>query len=130
MTRRSINSAQKMLVSLLGVMGTISIAFPALSQQQRIDSIDSTPNHSVNQPNRINTNTSSFDGRVQGGNRNYPYGSKVFDNGTISTPNRGSVYPSSTIRHGDGTTSYYYRDGSRITVDPTKISPSGTPIRK
>lgn len=55
---------------------------------------------------------------------------KVFDNGTISTPSGGPIYPSSTIRHNDGTTSYYYRDGSRITVDPTKISPSGTPIRK
>ena len=73
---------------------------------------------------------SIFDGRVWGGNRDYPDGSKVFDNTRISTSSGSLLYPSLTIHHSDGTTSYYYRDGLRITVDPTKISPCGTPIRK
>ena len=127
---KSIVDRGQILISLMGVLGvTFSIALPALSQQ-RINSANSNSINPINLLNRTNTNNPSFDGRVRGGNRDYPYGSKVFDNGTISTPNGGPVYPSSTIRHGDGTTSYYYRDGSRITIDPTQISPSGTPIRK
>jgi hypothetical protein len=129
MTKPSINYAQKMSLGVVGIWGAMAIALPALSQQQ-VKPANSNFIDSIKPTNRSDSNTPNFDGRVRGGNRDYPYGSKVFDNGRISTPNNGSVYPSSTIRHGDGTTSYYYRDGSRITVDPTKISPSGTPIRK
>lgn len=130
MTKPSNNCAQITLVSLVGVWGAIAIALPALSQQQQMKPANSNFIDSIKPTNRSDSNTPNFDGRVRGGNREYPFGSKVFDNGTISTPNSDPVYPSSTIRHGDGTTSYYYRDGSRITVDPSKISPSGTPIRK
>jgi len=124
------NYAQKISIGVVGIWGAIAIALPALSQQQQMKPANSNFIDSIKPTNRSDSNTSNFDGRVRGGNRDYPYGSKVFDNGTISTPNNGPVYPSSTIRHGDGTTSYYYRDGSRITVDPTQISPSGTLIRK
>jgi hypothetical protein len=130
MTKPSNNYAQKMSIGVVGIWGAMAIALPALSQQQQINLPNSNSINPINPINRINPKISNFDGRVRSDNRGYPYGSKVFENGRISTSNNDSVYPSSTIRHGDGTTSYYYRDGSRITVNSTKISPSGTPIRK
>ncbi len=60
---------------------------------------------------------------------NYPNSSRIYTNGAIRSPRGQVASPAATIRHSDGSTSFYYRDGTRITVDRTTISPVGTPLR-
>ncbi|MBW4488800.1 MAG: hypothetical protein KME12_13520 [Trichocoleus desertorum ATA4-8-CV12] len=60
---------------------------------------------------------------------NYPNSSRIYSNGAIRSTRGQVASPAATIKHGDGSTSFYYRDGTRITVDKTTISPVGTPLR-
>ncbi len=107
----------------MGILGISSlIAFPAFSQQNSVNPANPT---TIN-PSR---NRTTQNGRLIGGNGSYPQGSRINPNGTISTPRGNRTSPSVTIKNGDGSTSYYYRDGSRITVDST-IAPTGTLIRR
>jgi hypothetical protein len=57
---------------------------------------------------------------------NYPYGTRIYNNGTIVTPQGQVGYPASTVTNGNGSTTYYYQDGSRITTRGPAIAPSGT----
>ena len=56
----------------------------------------------------------------------YPTGSQIFRDGSIVTPNSGTVYPTNIIRNGDGSTSYYYSNGTKINVQGNTINPSGS----
>ncbi|GEM_PF-4636506 len=59
----------------------------------------------------------------------YPYGSQLYSNGTVQTSNGRVVPPSATVNHGDGTTSYYYSNGSRIDTYNNSIPPTGIYMR-
>lgn len=61
-----------------------------------------------------------------GNSLNYPAGTRIYPSGTI-VPVRGKVqFPSNTIRHGDGSTTFYYPNGTRVTTPGKTIAPSGT----
>lgn len=120
MSKPFINHVKKTLTSFVGVLGISSlIALPAFSQSNPVN------------PNTVNTNRSNFtqNGKLPGGDVTYPYGSRIDSSGVISTPRSGNTIPTVRVNHGDGSTSYYYRDGSRITIDRNSIPPIGKPIR-
>jgi hypothetical protein len=56
----------------------------------------------------------------------YPSGSRVYSNGRISLPNGGNLYPNVAVPRGDGSTTYYYPNGTRITIPKKGINPVGT----
>ena len=121
MSKPFINHVKKILTSFVGVLGISSlIALPAFSQ--------SNP---ANLTNTVNTSRSNLtqNGKLPGGNVTYPYGSRIDSSGIISTPRGERAIPSVRVNHGDGSTSYYYRDGSQITIDSNNIPPIGKPIR-
>lgn len=60
----------------------------------------------------------------------YPYGSRVYGNGTVQKPNGQVVSPASTITHNDGSTTFYYPDGSHINTNGSRIPSFGTPITR
>ena len=124
MPKPLIKHVKKTLASFVGILGISSlIAFPVFSQQNPVNPANPT---SIN-PSRSRT---TQNGRLIGSNDNYPQGSRINPNGIISTPRGNRTSPSVTIKNGDGSTSYYYRDGSRITVCSTTIAPTGTLIRR
>ncbi len=57
---------------------------------------------------------------------NYPYGSKFYQSGTIITPSGQRIVPTVTVPRGDGSTTYYYSDGSSITVNRKVVQPTGS----
>ena len=126
---------KNILTSFVGVLGISSlIVFPAAAQQlgtNRVNPIQPVaPIYPVNPTNRINNPIPpAQNGAVLGERGNYPYGSRLEQNGTISTPQGGTTVPNVTINRGDGSTSYYYRNGSRINIKRTTIPPTGTVIR-
>lgn len=110
---------KKILISWVGIVVMSSlITSPAFSQQNPANT--KNPGISVN---RINPSRSSNirNGRLLGGNDTYPQGSRINANGIISTPRGQRTIPSVRIKHGDGSTSYYYRDGSHITINGTTV---------
>lgn len=124
MPKPLIKHVKKPLTSFVGILAISSLSvFPAFSQQNPVN-----PAH----PTTINPSPSGTtqNGRLIGGNDTYPQGSRIHTNGMISTPRGNRISPSVTIKNGDGSTSYYYRDGSRITVDSSKVAPTGTLIRR
>lgn len=121
MSKPQFNHIKNTLTGLLGMWGVICLtALPAFAQANRT--------YPASQANTSSGNNSQ---NVQpiGGNATYPYGSRISPNGRISSPRGNITVPSVTINHGNGSTSYYYRDGSRITVEPKKIPSTGTLIR-
>ncbi|MEC4814117.1 MAG: hypothetical protein SAK29_12710 [Scytonema sp. PMC 1069.18] len=58
----------------------------------------------------------------------YPAGTRIYENGRISTPG-GSIHPSTTINNGNGFTTYYYPNGTQVKVRNSKIGPGGTNLR-
>lgn len=72
------------------------------------------------------TNPSASNG--MGNSLNYPTGTRILPNGTISAPN-GITYPSVTVPRGDGTTTYYYPNGTNITIQSNQTNPTGTYLR-
>jgi hypothetical protein len=56
---------------------------------------------------------------------NYPSGTRIYSNGSINIPNQKIIYPSVTINNGDGSSTYYYSNGTRITTPKNAVSPSG-----
>ena len=120
MSNPFIKSVNKTLASFFGVLAiSCLVALPAFSQQ-----------NPINSANRVNTSRSGTNqnGRLIGGNDTYPRGSRISSNGIISNLRGQRTIPSVSIKHGDGSTSYYYRNGSRITID-TAVPPTGTLIR-
>ena len=60
---------------------------------------------------------------------NYPNSARIYSNGAIRSPRGQVASPAATVKHGDGSTSFYYPDGTRIRVEKKTINPIGTPIR-
>jgi hypothetical protein len=117
----------KILTSWLGVFSISSlIAFPAYCQPNpiRLDS-----------PNLGGTTKDSPPIRVTPGMRNrdgtdtYPYGLRISGSGFISTPRGEVTLPSVRINNGNGSTTYYYPNGSSVTIDGSKVPPTGTLLR-
>ncbi|WP_017314362.1 hypothetical protein [Mastigocladopsis repens] len=70
---------------------------------------------------------SSSTSSPSGGNiLNYPSGTRIYPNGVIDPPRRRAIYPATTVKNGDGSTTYYYRNGTRMTTDSNTVSPGGT----
>lgn len=99
-------------------------------QQEPQQNPPSQPSMQTNPASQVNTSCcgTTVTGRLSGSNVSYPQGSRIKANGIISTPRGQRNIPSVSIKHGDGSTSYYYRNGSRITIDGT-VPPTGTLIR-
>ena len=121
MSKPLIKYVKRILTSFVGVLGISSlIAIPAFSQ--------SNP---ANPSSRVNTSrigTTRKETLIRGTDT-YPYGSRINRDGTISVPTGERTIPSVSVKRGDGSTSYYYPDGSRITVERSTIHPTGTLIR-
>ncbi|WP_169222273.1 hypothetical protein [Brasilonema sp. UFV-L1] len=65
-----------------------------------------------------------------GNTPNYPYGTRINQqNGVINIPNGSKIYPATTINNGDGSTTYYYRNGTRIQTNSNIVSPNGALLR-
>jgi hypothetical protein len=60
---------------------------------------------------------------------NYPYGTRVYSDGAVQTPRGDRLTPAAVIPHGDGSTTYYYSNGTHLTVNENTINPLGTPLR-
>ena len=121
MSKPLINQVKKILTSFVGVLGISAlIALPAFSQS-----------NSSNPANQVNMRLRGTiqNGKLVGGNVSYPYGTRIRANGIISTPRGERTLPSNSVKHGDGSTSYYYQDGSHITIERTTIPPTGTLVR-
>lgn len=122
---------KKALTNFIPVLGISSlIVLPAVAQQLETNSVNSIQR--VNTSNSVNFNNPippAQNGKVVEGRDTYPYGSRVQQNGTIATPQGKITPPNVTINRGDGSTSYYYPDGSRIDVNNNTIPPTGNPIK-
>jgi len=73
-----------------------------------------------------NPPSASQSSRGVGNQINYPPGTQIYPNGAIQTPNGTVIYPSVTVPEGDGSTTYYYRDGTRINAGRGAFNSSGT----
>ncbi|MBI4784715.1 MAG: hypothetical protein HY785_25875 [Oscillatoriophycideae cyanobacterium NC_groundwater_1537_Pr4_S-0.65um_50_18] len=60
---------------------------------------------------------------------NYPAGTQVYPNGVIQTPRGENLPPAAIIPHGDGSTTFYYSNGTQITIERNAANPLGTPLR-
>ena len=67
--------------------------------------------------------------RGTGTSVNYPFGTRIYSNGAIHIPNGNRVTPSVTIPNGDGSRTFYYPNGTHITVNESTINPTGTLLR-
>lgn len=59
---------------------------------------------------------------------NQPEAGRLYPGGRINTPG-GSMRPSVTVPYSNGRTTYYYPDGTSITVEQEDVSPYGTFVR-
>lgn len=72
-------------------------------------------------PDRLPESTSNW--------LNYPYGTRIYSDGAVQTPRGDRLPPAAVIPHGDGSVTYYYSNGTHITVNENEVSPLGTPLR-
>ena len=56
---------------------------------------------------------------------NYPYGTRVHQNGVINTPDGSTISPATTINNGNGSTTYYYQNGTRVNINTNTVTPNG-----
>lgn len=112
----------RILIGLVGVLGVIALTAISAGSQQ----LPTQPANQVKPSRSINQN-----GKFVGGNGDvrHPSGARLNSDGSISTPTGDRTSPSVTIKHGDGSASYYYRDGSRITVEQPNVPSTGKLIR-
>ena len=119
----------RILASWLGALGVSTlIALPAYSQISPFNRGNTSPTSGtlLNRPTiQINPATQNLYGTAS----SYPYGSRVNELGWISTPRGQMMYPSVGTNNGDGSTTYYYPNGARITIDKTKLPASGAVLR-
>jgi len=120
----------RILAGWLGVLGfSTLIALPAYSQIEPFTRDRGNPSSTrtlLNDPiNRINPGVQN----PYGTNRSYPYGSRVRSSGSITTPQGEVIFPNVTIRNGDGSTTYYYSNGTRVTIDKTQVPATGEYLR-
>jgi hypothetical protein len=118
----------RILAGWLGVLGfSTLIALPAYSQNEPFNRGNSSPTRTLlNDP--INRTNPGVQNRY-GTNRSYPYGSRVRSSGSITTPQGEVIFPNVTIRNGDGSTTYYYPNGRRVTIDRTQVPATGEFLR-
>ncbi|MGA7934040.1 MAG: hypothetical protein WCA35_10880 [Kovacikia sp.] len=57
---------------------------------------------------------------------NYPPGTQIYQNGAIQTPGGSVIYPNVAVPKGDGSTTYYYQDGTRINTQRGGFATGGT----
>lgn len=119
-----------LMVGLLGI-GCLIPNQANAQQPPKINSINPVRPVIPNSINRVNTNPISpvEDGKVIGDRTAYPYGSRIGTNGVISTPEGGMVLPRVGIDRGNGSTTYYYPDGSQVDVNNNSIPPTGKLLR-
>ncbi|KYC35054.1 hypothetical protein WA1_09980 [Scytonema hofmannii PCC 7110] len=67
----------------------------------------------------------SYGSQGTGNFLSYPSGTRIAPNGRITTPNNGTLYPSNTIDNGNGTKTFYYRNGTRVILRKDKMKPGG-----
>ncbi len=135
MSKPILHPIKKILIGGVGALGISSLIILGADAQQPLGNNSVapirliTPNNSINQ---VNTNpiTPTQNGKVVGDRNAYPYGSRIGTNGVISTPQGENYLPGVTIDRGDGSKSYYYRDGSRIDVNSNTIPPTGKLLRQ
>ena len=135
MSKPILHPVKKILTGGVGALGISCLIILPVDAQQSLGNNSVapiqpiTPNNSIN---RVNTNpiTPTQNGKVVGDRNAYPYGSPIGTNGVISTPQGENYIPGVTIDHGDGSKSYYYRDGSRIDVNSNTIPPTGKLLRQ
>lgn len=138
MSKPILHPVKKILTGGVGALGISFLIILGVDAQQPLGNNSVapirpiTPNNSINSINRVNTNsiTPTQDGKVVGDRNAYPYGSRIGTNGVISTPQGENHLPGVTINHGDGSKSYYYRDGSRVDVNSNTIPPTGKLLRQ
>lgn len=121
----------RILTSCLGVWGVSTlIAFPAFSQSSPVTGGNTNLRGSTYELPRLTPGMSNINGTTtDNGITTGPYGSRLNANGTISTSSGQLSLPSATVTHSNGSTTYYYSNGSSVTVDKTKIPPTGVPVR-
>lgn len=131
MSNRLVNRT-KLLETLTSIAGALGISalmtLPAFSQSipSRYGTVVSqNPTNSVGRVILPPSKGNGISGVV-----NYPYGSRVNTAGVVTTPNGTVVSPSVTVNNGDGSVTYYYRDGSRINTNGTTVRPTGIPITR
>jgi len=118
----------RILTGWLGVLGfSTLIALPAYSQNEPFNRGNSSSTRTLlNDP--INRTNPGVQNRY-GTNRAYPYGSRVRSSGSITTPQGEVIFPNVTIKNGDGSTTYYYSNGRRVTIDRTQVPATGEYLR-
>lgn len=98
--------------------------------QENPSSQPNIPNNPINPSNQVNQSGGTIEnGKIIGGSVSYPRGSRINPDGIISTLKGERTIPTNSAKRGDGSTSYYYRDGSHINIKRNTIPPTGTPIR-
>ncbi|NJP11191.1 MAG: hypothetical protein HC866_18370 [Leptolyngbyaceae cyanobacterium RU_5_1] len=64
-------------------------------------------------------------GSNSGSSPNYPYGTRIHETGVINTPRGQTISPSVSVPNGDGSITYYYSNGSSVTIHRKRINPNG-----
>jgi hypothetical protein len=101
---------KRLIVSFLSILSLVATTQSVTSAQTIAQN-----------PNRFNASQGT------GNLLNYPSGTRIYNNGSINLGNQKMIYPSVTINHGNGSSTYYYPNGTRITTDKNNtVSPSGT----
>jgi hypothetical protein len=106
---------------------SILIALPAYSQNDPFNRDNTSPSRTLlNEPIiRVNQGMQNPYGTTP----SYPYGSRLGDLGAITTPRGQVIYPNVGVKNGDGSTTYYYPNGTSITIDKTKLPATGAILR-
>ncbi len=112
----------------LGVLGfSALIVLPAYSQNNPFNRENTIPGRSLlNEPIiRVNPGIQN----PYGSTTSYPSGSRLGELGAITTPRSEVIYPNVRVKNGNGSTTYYYQNGTSITVDESKLSGTGAVLR-
>lgn len=130
---------RRIFAGLLGVLSfSALIALPAYAQKDPFNkdpfNRDSTRDYTILNRTLSNEPIIRINPGVQNQNQNssttsYPYSSRISGSGAITTPRGQVIYPNVGITNGDGTTTYYYSNGTSITVDKTKLPATGGFLR-
>jgi hypothetical protein len=118
----------------LGILGLGTlIALPTYSQISP-NSPNDLFDRNITNPNRSLLNNPVIQVNPEGQNpsgtnSSYPYGSRINESGAITAPGNQVTYPNVGITNGDGSTTYYYPNGTSITIDKGKVPASGAIIR-
>jgi hypothetical protein len=116
----------RVLAGCLGVLGVSTlIVLPAYSQNLPFNRGNTSPTPTLLNDPIIRVNP----GNLNGTDASYPYGSRIGSSGAITSPQGQLTYPAVQINNGDGSTTYYYPNGTSITVDRRKLPASGGVLR-